>query len=869
MKNFLRALILVYAGCIYVAFAYPPQFLRNGSFDDIPLKGVASGWRDNSGWADVKVQYSADKANAHAGWAQKIVSSDFRSGAVQFLQSGLAVSKGIRYEVRVWLRGDVSSPVEILLRKRGSPYTTYISRAFKVTSEWKEYSFPAASLADDSDVYFIIQFTSAGTLWIDDASFRSVDVRVAPIAAEKGNYLDNGSFESGLDRWGIQIREFGDYEHEASVELTKREPEVVRDKAQVGRRSLKISIPKHGMFTLTSPYVKVTTGRKYSLSLWMAADKARDVRIGLASNLFRPTDTNSNVFAITGRWKRYSMSVMLPPADEDAYFAVVESNGEGVVWVDGVQLEEGEVSPFKPKSLIEIGLQREGVPVLYRVGDSIKLSVLISSFDTPIATAVSIKSIDYYGRSIDLLGKNENIKPLESHTIEFAHPSAIPGYYKIVAEVKGNGSLMDTSEMAIAILPADIPEPFAASPFGNHVKFNARNLEQARRLGVSWLRMHPPLATKWAVVEKDRTKFVFNDEGILLAKSLGLNILGSLDTSPRWASQVPAENADEFRAYPPKDMKDWETYVYKTVEHYKGIIDYWEVWNEPDGNQFLKVHGSFGRPPIAEVYTELLKVAYRAAKRANPNATIVGGVANREPLSQWFAEIFSRGAYPYMDIPSFHGYTDGWPDDALPVSRSVHIDELKALMRKQGDGTEKPIWETESGVLYPETAYGNIRQVSSGYHPSPRDSAAYVVRHYVSLLSRGVSKWFYYSMMISHRIDRSEATGFFEWDGSPRALAVAYANLVRFIGKTKFDRMQNLGSEVSASVFSDDDRVVIVLWAKGWGNDKKVETSLENPTPYRNITIYNIMGETILKLENQRTLKILVTNEPRYIVFSK
>jgi hypothetical protein len=190
-------------------------------------------------------------------------------------------------------------------------------------------------------------------------------------------------------------------------------------------------------------------------------------------------------------------------------------------------------------------------------------------------------------------------------------------------------------------------------------------------------------------------------------------------------------------------------------------------------------------------------------------------------------------------------------------------------MRKHGGGTEKPIWETESGVLYPETAYGNIRQVSSGYHPSPRDSAAYVVRHYVDLLSHGVSKWFYYSMMISHRIDRSEATGFFEWDGSPRALAVAYANLTRFIGKTKFDRMQNLGSEVSASVFSGDDRVVIVLWAKGWGNDKKIETSLENPTSYRNIAIYNIMGEVIDKHESKRIIKTLVTNEPIYIVFSK
>ena len=61
-------------------------------------------------------------------------------------------------------------------------------------------------------------------------------------------------------------------------------------------------------------------------------------------------------------------------------------------------------------------------------------------------------------------------------------------------------------------------------------------------MGVKWLRMHPPLGTKWSVVEKEKGHFRYYDKEISLAKDAGSQVLGSLDQTPRWASDAPGDD---------------------------------------------------------------------------------------------------------------------------------------------------------------------------------------------------------------------------------------------------------------------------------------------------------------------------------------
>ncbi len=862
--------VILLTGCLPIASAQGSQLLLNGNFEGNYTAGIADGWGDNSSWANVKVRYSSDRTDAHHGTAQKIECLDFKSGAVQFVQFNVPLVHGHIYEARLWLKGDVRSPVEVLLRKHGSPYSVYFSNSFDVNGEWREYTLTGVADSDDTGAMFMIKFAGTGALWVDDAQFTDVTNRVSTAAAVKGNLLSNGSFETGVDRWGVQFSE-SDYGSEMAVEMLDRQPAISHDNVKFGASSLLLDIPDHGRFVLTSPYVRVNPGRLHTLSLWAASEQPRTLRIGIASGYFGKTREYSREIKIWRGWQRYTFSAQLPPAPENAYYVMVDGGGAGRIWFDGIQLEEGEASNFSPHSPVEIGLVRENTPTLYEVGEAIRLRARLSVGEAGGDVTVAIKAVDYHGHITELRKETLRVGSHSVRELTFTYPSTQSGYYRIIAEARRNGKILDVSEMAIGIVPLRDGKPSPVSPFGNHARFNRASLDEALKLGVSWLRMHPPLATKWFVVEKDKGHFVYPDEAVALAKGRGFNILGSLDTTPRWASSAPSDlksqEADGFRSYPARDLADWERYVYQTVLHFKGVIDYWEVWNEPDSS-FLNVAGFMGERRKPAVYAELLKAAYRAAKRANPDAVIVAGCSSSQTPEDWVEKIFSEGAYDYMDVLSFHYYTDGRPGDELGTPTSVHINKIRGLMRKYGKGRQKPIWETESGIMFPGSAYGNLLQVGPGYR-TPEDAATYLVRNYIHLLSSGVEKWFYYSMVSSHRIDRAEATGFFEWDGSPRPAAVAYAQLAWALSNTRFSRVLSLPTGLQGAEFIGPDRAVQIVWDRDRPKNSPLPVLIRNPGSYSEVVVYDMMGAVLERERNVSAIRVAMTQEPVYVIFRK
>ena len=90
--------------CIFhipIVLADGRNILNNGSFDGDYRGDIANGWKDNSGWADLKLKYDEETKTAHAGKAQKIDCLSFRFGAVQFVQPGVSLVKGRSYEIRI------------------------------------------------------------------------------------------------------------------------------------------------------------------------------------------------------------------------------------------------------------------------------------------------------------------------------------------------------------------------------------------------------------------------------------------------------------------------------------------------------------------------------------------------------------------------------------------------------------------------------------------------------------------------------------------------------------------------------------------------------------------------------------------------
>jgi len=144
-----------------------------------------------------------------------------------------------------------------------------------------------------------------------------------------------------------------------------------------------------------------------------------------------------------------------------------------------------------------------------------------------------------------------------------------------------------------------------------------------------------------------------------------------------------------------------------------------------------------------------------------------------------------------------------------------------------------------------------------------------VVRNYVHLLSNGASKWFYYNIFVSHRPDRVETNGFFEWDGSPRPLAVANANLSWVLGNAIYNKKLVLTNGTSGVAFRQGKRNIYIIWGDDWSSSKFVSVDTGSEFNQYHYAIYDVTGVREKAGIVTTGVKLMVNRVPKYIVFSK
>lgn len=841
------------------------NLLRNPGFHAGSGQPVADHWHDNSGWADVAVSYDSE-ITANGQRVQKIACTDFQSGAVQFVQREIPIRKNHAYRITVRMRGNVETPVEIILRKRGRPYTIYTKKAYRISTRWKDYTYIGVSGHDDPRAVFHVRFADTGELFLSRAEVLDVTELEPDRPAPEGNRLPNGGFEVGLDRWGVNFRETGGYANALKLEYANPRPEIGEEGAAQGERFLSLKLPEECRVKVTSPHIHISPGKTCTVSCWMAASPARKVAFGVGSGYFGSGKAILETVSVSRAWKKYYFSFQSQPFPDSACFFFMQTSGKGAVFIDAVSLRHGNGSEYEPGALAEVGFLRDRMrPVVFQ-GSGGEMVVRAVNHGAAVAEAV-VSSTDYWGREEQLY--TTSIEPGGHLTQAIALPTGATGYRQIHARIKVNGTVTDVAETGVAIVPRPVDSEGTDSPFGGHVRFNAEMLETARMLGVKWLRTHPPDGTKWFIVEREKGTFSFFDAPFKLAREKGFHLLGMLATSPRWASSAPADKRSEsvggFRSYPAKDDRDWRAYVHQTVAHYKGTIDHWEVWNEPD-TQFFRIPGKpgFGSGKPA-AYSALLKSAWTTAKEANPEAIVIGGSAVKTPLSKWTGEILDAGAINHLDILSYHQYFGERPGSRLSKSIASEVADLRWLMTGQGAGEARPIWNTEGGILFTETKYRNIHEVTRDFALPADEGPVYLVRNYVRLLASGVEKLFFYHLFASHQSDRREGAGFFEWDGSPRPLAVAYAVLTNMLEGCTFSGYKADNSELTHAVFASEHKKVSVLWR----NTK--ETGRSNPLAVEKTPaarVLDIMGNSCAEREENGVRVVYLTSYPVYLIES-
>ena len=221
--------------------------------------------------------------------------------------------------------------------------------------------------------------------------------------------------------------------------------------------------------------------------------------------------------------------------------------------------------------------------------------------------------------------------------------------------------------------------------------------------------------TTWAKLEPlpDQWQFAGLDR-FIAAKAPGQAVILTLGQSPTWASSDPARPTfyGSGATAPPKDLADWTRYIQTVAKRYKGRIQYYEVWNEPNDPTFYS-------GTVAQI-AALTKAASAALKAVDPDAKLITAPAYSPGyLDQYLA----TGAAQYADIIGYHAYATP-PEEAGRQLANVRLVLAKRHL------TAMPLWDTEGG---------------SGNDTTPPEIArTYMARKYLTDLAFGASNFGWY-----------------------------------------------------------------------------------------------------------------------------
>ncbi|MCC6189212.1 MAG: cellulase family glycosylhydrolase [Anaerolineales bacterium] len=302
---------------------------------------------------------------------------------------------------------------------------------------------------------------------------------------------------------------------------------------------------------------------------------------------------------------------------------------------------------------------------------------------------------------------------------------ALTGEENGFAQVRAAGHLLGDLVQPPLNLQAEVPiAGNGVNPFGINT-FLQQEVEPAKRerqvqliaeAGFHWLRQEFP----WADIEiHGRGNFddCRNPPGCIsawskydqivdLAEQAGLELLVRLSSPPDWSR---ADGGRRGPFAPPDDFNDFAAYAAAVAERYRGRVRYYQIWNEPNGND------EWGYQPVdPEAYTRLLCLTYHRLKAVDPGNVVLAaaltptnelGGANPNGLGGdnlndliYLQRMYAAGAKPCFDVLSVQGY-GLWSAPGDHRSRPIVINFgrnlfVRDLMVANNDA-HKAIWIAE------------------------------------------------------------------------------------------------------------------------------------------------------------------------------
>ncbi len=285
------------------------------------------------------------------------------------------------------------------------------------------------------------------------------------------------------------------------------------------------------------------------------------------------------------------------------------------------------------------------------------------------------------------------------------------------AAVNANAADVSLTSGATAAPDPNKPRPIPftdVNPYGVNIFLQdevedykkEQTMQQASALGIGWVKQQFP----WDELEFSKGKFFDDrnnkdawqkfDQIVALAETYHLRIIARLDRAPAWARPTGSSPGS-----PPSDNTDYANFVAAFVKHYRGRINFIQVWNEPN----LTSEWSTGKAVDPAAYVALLKAAYLRVKQVDPNVAVLAAPlamtteqptlrGNMEEMS-YLSAMYAAGAAAYFDIMAANGYGLNDPPSTRAAFDRLNFERaslLRGVMAQNHDEL-KPIWFDEYG----------------------------------------------------------------------------------------------------------------------------------------------------------------------------
>jgi len=662
------------------------------------------------------------------------------------------------------------------------------------------------------------------------------------------NILPNPSFESGLRYYQPGIWGGSVVGSEDDVLYKIDENEAVFGNNSLTTLGFKKFPHPNGIRTFLMP---VEQNKKYTFSFYAKGDKKTGLQLHIISSSANVRDevvfdSPRPPVGISAEWKRYSVSFTTPGRGINVLlrprYEGDDPSGMGRIWVDGMQLEKGELTEYTEKPLHSL-LKTSNQYNFFTKNDEIGASIKITAApDT--AGRYAVRMTDFFD---DVLWqKSASFKTDDKGRAEITldiDDKVQNGIMRVEADYELDNGYKESDFYRISVMDPlqgkhKLKNLCAASfPSYDHARQKQAYLYFWRSIGIGAVG-----SSESALLRKELGEYnidIVNANlvsGVYGAKSdsvirvnneilfAGITKIQTGDITPEYLEKLDRAVGEKVRSAP--DIKCWD---------YMG---------EPEGN----LRNMKDMKELAGLYTTVSK----SIKKADPNAKYCApGTMNMMPRggTAWLDRFYSEFDDPagIFDVVAVHPYRQSPEAPDLDDDTVIFLDMLK----KHGLDRKDVFWlEGIYHVPYIIPEYGlNAIETDIGYQD----------KHYGGTVSYHMG-WgekmcaAYYARSILVAMKYSDRIKYYNgWakyieqdlDMNLFALAKVYNTLGNILGNSVFKKDIRFAPGLRCYVFEDEKkRPVAALWAHIKDADRGEKNAPSISVPFGNrqkIEVFDLM----------------------------